>query len=187
MSFRSIFDVASFIVFCSIACLLITLALAIFAPSYVFGQSFPIETPTSEAMAFETEFGVVTADHINDYPATVRFPAWDVRVYQFRTRRKFFKLGSGLPKYFRDRRGNLVSFEIVERRDKIWIVSSRFYAGESGLPVFDASGDFVGVVLGNVRDSDGSWLGRVARFSRLRKSAVNHLPVLVPSALEPAP
>lgn len=80
---------------------------------------------------------------------------------------KTIPVGDGPPSYFVCRRGVRHRIKTFgQHRSGQWFVSLEFYPGESGMPVFNSSGQACGVVLGNVSTGD-AWLGRVGILSEV--------------------
>ena len=145
--------------------------LAAFVP-FVSGhcQTVQIETPSSSASGFVCEYGLVTAFHVTGFRYDYGFPDLDAAIDSTYASDSSYETGSGSPSYLLDRRGHKVDTSVLDTDGSQWIVSTRFYSGESGLPVFSDDGKVCGVVLGN-RRVGGRWRGRVLIFEALRKRA----------------
>lgn len=142
-----------------------------FIPRFAFCQTVQIETPSSSASGFVCELGLVTAYHVTGFRYDYGFPDIDAAIDSTYSSDVSYQTGDGQPAYFVDRRGHKVEVNSLEAVRSQWTVSSRFYSGESGLPVFSDDGKVCGVILGN-RRVGGVWRGRVLMFKALRKRAL---------------
>lgn len=131
------------------------------------GQTVVIETESTIGSGFRSDIGIITAAHVIGDHASIRYDDIDLAVIKTDNKGDKHPLGTGEPNFFYDRRMNTNQVAVIEEEANQWIVNQEFYPGESGLPVFNNTGQVCGVVLGNAKIG-GKWLGRVGILQRLR-------------------
>ena len=139
--------------------------------SQLQAQSAYEQIGENEAVVFKTEFGIWTAKHVGTaFGATHVSSRLDIQFKRTKTRNKVhFKIGDGPPVSFVTRRGKKFSISASELNDDVWSIDNfRFFAGESGSPVFNAKGEVCGIVLGNYYK--GRWQGRAAKIQKFAKA-----------------
>lgn len=119
-----------------------------------------------------TELGFLTADHCDPTTKHTRFPRLDMAI-DFPSRSttdSVYRLSTGRPSYFWNRRGQKVAIAAEDSNDREYLTDVLFFPGESGSPIFDSDGAVCGIAAGNVYDSVSSH-GIVPRVSALLVSA----------------
>ena len=144
-------------------------------------QTYTITDGRSTARGFNTDIGFITADHVLFQDAVIRFPDRDIRISSPKKtpppadEPAAFKIGTGEPDYFIDRRGNRISITLQSTEELRWYTDQVFFPGESGTPVFNDTGEVVGLISGNRLGPD---YGIVARCDNLKISAIELLSLL---------
>ena len=113
------------------------------------------------ACGFRTRVGLITVAHLEGVGGVWINRDFDCRMIKNNSG-ALHDIGEGGPCFFRCRRGRKHSLTILSTEKTQWIVSSEFYPGESGLPVFNREGQVVGLVLGN--RVGNVYRGRVGRL-----------------------
>ena len=138
------------------------------------GQSKYTVVGSKEAVVFSIRIGTITANHVGsqfnpdvvDKNADIQFKFSD------NSNKSYFDLGSQSPDHFIDRRGNWHQLTCSELNTHEWSIDGfRFFAGESGSPIFGKDGKVCGVVLGNYfHQKEKRWFGRVGKIHGTRRA-----------------
>lgn len=141
-----------------------TLIIALALASSCNGQTVTLEHQGHSAMGFNTTAGFITVAHFH-FSSGFADHDLDLKIDSIREGDRF-RIGSGRPAYFVDRRGTRHELNVVRSSRHEWQTDVMFFSGESGLPVFNRKGLVVGVVKGNELEPLQS--GLVARLGALR-------------------
>ena len=111
-----------------------------------------------------TESGTITAKHVGGIEFDYVSDDMDIVIDTSVKSETGFKTSDLPPDYFIDRRGRRHTLFLTGNLNNQTIVSMRFFAGESGMPVFAKDGSVCCIILGNVFIK-GRWYGRVSRVT----------------------
>jgi len=128
------------------------------------GQTIEIETDGHSGHGVLTSAGTITAKHVGGINFNFFSDEMDIVIDTNSASPTALATSDQPPAYFLDRRGKRHEVKATGKLNFQTIVSMRFFAGESGMPVFASDGSVTCVVIGNVF-IDGRWLGRVSRVT----------------------
>ena len=143
---------------------LTALAITLSLTTQSYCQTIEIETEGYSGHAVVTEDGTITAKHVGGIDIDYSCDEMDIVIDTKSTSDSGVRTSDLPPNYFIDRRGKKHTLSRIATLEYQTIVSMRFFAGESGMPIFAADGSVTAIVLGNIF-IDGRWYGRISRVT----------------------